>query len=73
MQVIEGENGAKQLVITVECPQAATVGEIDLHVSATEIQLDAEVLYVCVFLRVCMCVCVCVCVYPVYRARRLLS
>mmetsp|Transcript_7824 Transcript_7824/g.11529 ORF Transcript_7824/g.11529 Transcript_7824/m.11529 type:complete len:117 (+) Transcript_7824:66-416(+) len=41
-RVHETEDGAKQLVVTVECPHAAVVGEIDLQVSATEIAVDAE-------------------------------
>jgi len=41
-KVSETAEGSRNLVITVECPQAATVGEIDLQVTDTEIMLNAE-------------------------------
>ena len=35
-------NGEQQMIITVECPHAATVGDIDVQVADREIFVDAE-------------------------------
>jgi len=62
IKLIAAENGAQQLVVTVECPHAAAVGEIDMQVSSTEISIDTEgqqPLIIPLQYTVCMCVYVC--------------